>query len=283
MPGPVVDTHTHVISPDHDTYPLAPMTGFPRRQTWFLDHPVSAEQLRDEMDGAGVAAAVLVHTTAYGFDNRYAAAAPAVAPGRFTNVCIVDVTAPDRVERLEHWAGLGMRGTRLFNIPRADPPWLDAPETAEVLDAVRRLDLRIVVTVLVEDVPAVGALLARAPDLPMALDHCGFSDVTDGPPFAKATALFALADHPNARLKVTTTFLEPALAAGVDAADVLEALVDRFGVERLMWGSDYPQHHSEPYPDLVDLARHACRRLAPADRDRFLGGTALALFPELAP
>ena len=100
MAGPIVDTHTHVISPDHERYPLAPMTGFPRRQTWFLDHPVSAEGLLAELDGAGVAAAVLVHTTAYGHDNRYAAAAPATAPGRFTAVCIVDLTAPDRVERL---------------------------------------------------------------------------------------------------------------------------------------------------------------------------------------
>jgi predicted TIM-barrel fold metal-dependent hydrolase len=281
MPGPIIDTHTHVISRDHDTYPLAPMTGFPRTQTWFLDHPVAADELLAEIDGAGVTAAVLVHTTAYGFDNRYAAVAPATAPGRFTSVCIVDLTAPDRVERLEHWAGLGMRGTRLFNIPRADPPWLGAPATLEVLDAVRRLDLRVVVTVLEPDVPGVGALAAQAPDLPMALDHCGFTDISDGPPFTRAAPLFALAAQPNVRLKVTTTFLEPALAAGVDPADVLEALADRFGVGRLMWGSDYPQHHSEPYPELVELAQRACRRLSRADQDRFLGGTAIDQFPEL--
>jgi predicted TIM-barrel fold metal-dependent hydrolase len=197
-------------------------------------------------------------------------------------VCIVDLTAPDRIERLEHWAGLGMRGVRMFNIPRADPPWLGAPDTVAVLDAVRRLDMRVVVTVLEPDVPGVGALAAQAPDLPMALDHCGFTDVSDGPPFTRAAPLFALAAQENVRLKVTTTFLAPALAAGIDAADVLEALVDRFGIARLMWGSDYPQHHSEPYPELVDLARHACRRLSSADRDRFLGGTTLDQFPELA-
>jgi L-fuconolactonase len=282
MAGPIVDTHTHVIAADHDRYPLAPMTGMPRRQTWFLEHPVTAEELLAELDEAEVAAAVLVHTTAYGHDNSYAADARAVAPDRFANVCIVDLTSADRAERLEHWAGRGMAGTRLFNIPRADPPWLDAPETIEVLDAVRRLGMRVVVTVLEQDVPAVGALLQNAPDIPMALDHCGFTDISEGPPFANAAPLMALAEHDNVRLKVTTTFLEPALARGVDPADVLGALVDRFGVERLMWGSDYPQHHSEPYPELVDLARRACRRLSRADQDRFLGGTAIEQFPELA-
>jgi hypothetical protein len=48
-------------------------------------------------------------------------------------------------------------------------------------------------------------------------------------------------------------------------------------------GSDYPQHHGEPYVDIVALARHACSRLTADEQARFLGGTALALFPELAP
>ena len=34
---------------------------------------------------------------------------------------------------------------------------------------------------------------------------------------------------------------------------------------------------------VVDLARHACSRLTPAEQARFLGGTAYELFPELAP
>jgi predicted TIM-barrel fold metal-dependent hydrolase len=176
-----------------------------------------------------------------------------------------------------------MLATRLFNIPPASPPWLDAPETDEVLDRARDLGIRLLLTVLVDDLPLVGTLLARAPDLPIAVDHCGFTDFSDGPPFRAAAPLAALADHPNLRLKVTTTLLEPTLAAGVDARGVLGWLCDRFGVERLMWGSDYPQHHSEPYPEMVDLGRHACSRLSPADRDRFLGGTALELFPELTP
>ncbi len=60
-------------------------------------------------------------------------------------------------------------------------------------------------------------------------------------------------------------------------------MCDVFGVERLMWGSDFPQHHSEPYAEIVDLARHSCSRLTESEQARFLGGTALELWPELAP
>ena len=34
---------------------------------------------------------------------------------------------------------------------------------------------------------------------------------------------------------------------------------------------------------LVDEARHACSRLSPDEQAAYLGGTALALWPELAP
>jgi predicted TIM-barrel fold metal-dependent hydrolase len=69
--------------------------------------------------------------------------------------------------------------------------------------------------------------------------------------------------------------------AGVAAADVVEWLSESFGVGRLMWGSDYPQHHSEPYPEIVQYGRRACARLSPVEQARFLGGTALELWPEL--
>jgi predicted TIM-barrel fold metal-dependent hydrolase len=85
------------------------------------------------------------------------------------------------------------------------------------------------------------------------------------------------------RLKVTTTLLEPVRASGGDPRAVVARLCEGFGVDRLMWGSDYPQHHHEPYPEIVGLARDACSRLAPDEQDRFLGGTALELWPELTP
>jgi predicted TIM-barrel fold metal-dependent hydrolase len=284
VPAPVVDTHTHVVSADHSRYPLQPPEGLPRL-SWFDEHPVTAEQLIADMDAGGVQGAVLVQAKgAYAFDNAYAADARAVAPTRLVNASIIDMTAPDRVERLRYWASeRGMLGTRLFNIPPASPSWLDDPATRPVLDEARRLGVRISMCLLAEDIPPVGDLLALAPDLPMALDHCGFADFTGPPPYQAANALFALARHANLRLKVTTTLLSPALQTGSDPRQVLERLCEVFGVDRLMWGSDYPQHHSEPYPEIVALARHACSELSPDEQARFLGGNALALWPELEP
>jgi len=247
---------------------------------WFESHPVDAAGVLAAMDTAGVHGAVLVQAKgAYGFDNAYAADARAVDPRRLVNASIVDMTAPDRLDRLEYWStDRGMLGTRLFNIPPASPSWLDDPATATVLTRCRELGVRVALCILVGEVPLVRSLCALAGDQPVALDHCGFVDL-----LGDTSALDALADVPNLFLKVTTTLLEPALHAGRDPRELLERLCDVFGVERLMWGSDYPQHHSEPYVEIVDLARHACSRLGASEQARFLGGTALTFWPELAP
>jgi predicted TIM-barrel fold metal-dependent hydrolase len=275
MSDPIVDTHTHVVSFDHDRYPISPPEGLPR-MPWIDEHPVDAAGLLDALDAGGVSGAVLVQAKgAYGFDNSYAADATQLAPDRFVSASIIDMNAPDRIAQLEHWTlERGMTATRLFDIPTSSPPWLDDPATAPVLARIAELGVHVALCVLVESIPRVGALCAMAPDLPIALDHCGFADLSGPTP-----ELDALAPHPNLRLKVTTTAFETA----TDPRDSLERLCEVFGVERLMWGSDYPQHHSEPYPEIVDLARHACSRLTASEQARFLGGTALDLFPELSP
>jgi L-fuconolactonase len=250
---------------------------------WFDEHPVTAEQLVDALDAGEVAGAVVVQAKgAYGFDNSYAADGRAVSPTRLVNASIIDMDAPDRLEQLSYWATeRGMLGTRLFDIPTSSPSWLNDPSTAAVLDRARDLGIRVSLCVLEGSIPLVGDLLDLAPDLPIALDHCGFADFTGGPPYKAAEPLFALQSHGNLRLKVTTTTLSPGSEAGDDPRDVLEHLCEVFGVERLMWGSDYPQHHHEPYPDIVERARYACSRLSPAEQVRYLSGTALELWPEL--
>ncbi len=66
---------------------------------------------------------------------------------------------------------------------------------------------------------------------------------------------------------------------GGDPVDLVDRLAAVFGAERLMWGSDFPQTHDRPYPELVDLGRRACARLSAGDQAAFLGGTALTLTP----
>lgn len=266
----IIDTHLHAISPDTSRYPLR-QVDLPGN-SWVKTAPASAEDLLAQMDAVGVARGVLVQPVgAYGTDNSYVADAGAAHPDRLTTVCVIDMAAADRLEQLRYWTQeRGIGGVRFFSVPTPQVPWLDDPATFEVWEACQEWDVKVSVCLLPEELPRLGQVLASFPDIPAALDHCGFADFTDGPPWNAAKPLWQLAEHQNLHLKVTTNVLD---AAGENAKHLLATLAHRFGAARLMWGSDYPQIHDRPYSDLAALARTAAEALPPAEQSLFLAGT----------
>jgi len=280
----IVDTHTHVVAVDRTRWPLNPAgVG----SDWFERDPVPVEDLARVTAEAGVGAVVLVQAYgAYTFDNAYVVDAAAHDLTRLVSIGIIDAEAPDAIETLRGLAARpGFTGIRLF--PLADPSgpqpeWLDDRRTFPVWEACAELGLRIVVCMLPPNFGRLRRVLDEFPDQAVVLDHCGFADVSGGPPFGGAAELFACAEHANLHLKVTSGVLEAAEAGGHDPRDLVDRLVTEFGADRMVWGTDYPQTRDRSYADLVALGRHACSRLAPSDADLVLGGTALRLWPELA-
>jgi L-fuconolactonase len=67
-----------------------------------------------------------------------------------------------------------------------------------------------------------------------------------------------------------------------DPARIVRQLADCFGAERLMWGSDYPASHEQSYSDWLQLAQASTSKLSSEETERFLGATALQLWPDLA-
>ena len=53
---------------------------------------------------------------------------------------------------------------------------------------------------------------------------------------------------------------------------------ERFGVDRLMWGSDWPVCLAASYERVLDAANEAIGPLSESDRDGLLGGNARAFY-----
>lgn len=286
----IVDAHTHVIAPDATRYPLAPYgldqgVGTERRQAaWFHDVPVSGEQLLELMDGAGVAAALLVQAMgAYSYDNSYAVDAARAHPQRFASVVIVDPTRDDAAATLRALVReRGARGVRLFTVTNPESTWLDEPAGLRLWEEAQHLGVPVVVTILARQIAKLVNALRRFPDAAVALDHCGFPDLRGGPPYERASGLLELVAFPKLRLKVSSHVLRQAEKDDAGPAAFVDHLAGRFGAARLMWGSDYSQTHDRSYAAMVALARRAAANLSDADRARFLAGSALELWPELA-
>jgi len=265
----LIDTHTHVVADDHARYPLHPrkLSG-----EWYLEAPHTAEQLLACMDEAGVERAVLVQAVgAYTYENDYAADSAAAHPSRFASACCVDPVAGDAVATLRRWIrDRGMQGVRIFAVARGSE--LDDPRTFPVWEEARALGAHVIVTILGNQLHALRRMLQRYPDVRVSLDHCGFPEPKNPEP------LFALAGEANLHCKVSSIVLDSMQG---EAAGFVQQLVDCFGAERVMWGSDFSQTHDRSYPELVALARHAFGGLSEAQRQQCFVGTPRSLWPSL--
>jgi predicted TIM-barrel fold metal-dependent hydrolase len=234
-------------------------------------------------DAAGVERAILVQAFgAYRYDNRYVADVAAAYPERFVAVCIVDALRPDAPEMLDFWVKeRGIKGLRvvtwtepelMLDDPRLDPLWQRASE------------LRIPVCVLTNfpQVPRLRRVLQHFDQLRVALDHLGLPRLDDGPHFSNEQTLFDLAQFPNFHGKFSSWTITAAGKNGTPAlVNFFRRLLDTFGAQRLMWGTNFPASNDRTYQGFVDYAREQLSFLSPDEQRWIFGETALSLWPML--
>lgn len=276
MTAPVIDAHLHVVSADLDRYPQQP-GGFGR--DWWTGRVVDVEQIARDLDATGVDRGVIVQAVGpYRNDNTYARAAVAGDASRFALVAAIDAGGRDPGAELAAVVDAGpVAAVRVF-AAAGDATWLDDERGRAIWEVTSRTGTPLVAALFPDHLDALAALVEDQPDVTVALDHLAFPDLTGGPPYANAGPLLALAEVPPVHLKVTTISLTSAPAGAGGARALVEHLVERFGGDRLAWGSDHPQSYELSYPEMVSLVKDACAGLDPAARDAVLGGTASRLW-----
>jgi predicted TIM-barrel fold metal-dependent hydrolase len=279
----IVDTHTHVISPDRIRYPLAPVGG--RQSDWSAHHATDYDTLLAAMDDAGIAHAMIVQaSTAYGNDNRYAADAVRAHPDRFGGVFSIDMLAADNVTQMQRWLDAGMSGLRIFTTGTTMPgqaDWLDDERTFRVWEYAQEHDVSICVQMTAAGIPKLKNLLTRFGRARLLLDHLARPDLADGPPYEAAAPLFALALYPGVYLKLTNRTIREASRGSSTPAAFVPRVVEAFGARRIAWGSNYPAAEGT-LRALLQEAREGLSMLPDTDRDWIFGGTARTVYPVLA-
>jgi len=114
----------------------------------------------------------------------------------------------------------------------------------------------------------------------IVLDHMARPAIADGPPYAAAAGLFALARHPNLYLKLSTHNVREAREAKATPESFFGRVVKEFGARRIAWGSNYPAAEGT-LAGLLAEARQALASLPQADREWIFSGTARSLYPML--
>lgn len=242
-----IDGHAHVFSRD-----LQLTSG--RRYTPDYDATLDAylEQLREH----GLSHGVLVQPSFLGTDNQYLLKALKRAPSQLRGVAVVDRDI-SRAE-LEHMAEQGIVGIRL-NLMGKPLPDFTQPAWTRLLDDVAALGWHVELHRGVEDIPAlIRSLLPFG--CKIVVDHFGRADARLGVDHPAFQAFLDCGISEQVWVKVSAVYrLGGSPEQNVEfARAALPLLIESFGLNRLVWGSDWPhtQHESQiGYADVMGQLR----------------------------
>jgi len=230
-----IDTHLHVWSGDFARYPFAPG----RAEA----EPAPVERLAALMDTAGVGRAVIVQPIHYLYDNRYVAECLRRFPGRFAAIGLIEHQAPDAADELERLVREdGFSGLRIHLKSRVQVPahWATADQDG-LWQRAADLGACFCVHGPCDHLGAVRPIFARFPAVPVVLDHLGGAPTDEAPPFPRLRQVLELASLPNVYVKLTPQAGKSRQAyPHRDTFAAYRRLVEAFGPERLMWGTNYP-------------------------------------------
>lgn len=196
-----------------------------------------------------------------------------------------DLTSPDCGDQLDRLrsapGGEKLCGLRHLAQDEPDPCWLARPDVARGISAAT--DRRLAFDILVR-APQRAAGLELARSLPAAnfvIDHCGKPDIGAGEWDPWATWITAMAALPNVACKLSGLVTEcpprPWNRPLIEpyARHVLES----FGAERVMFGSDWPVCLLEAsYAQVLGLTVDLLDGASPTERDAVLGETAQQVY-----
>jgi predicted TIM-barrel fold metal-dependent hydrolase len=253
---------------------------------------VALEYMKD----AGVSKAVLLQAPCYGNHNEFLSDVVKRYPDKFTAVALVDPRNPnDAVSKLENAVEeLGLTGVK-FEIP--DTPFYPDEEKYKIIwETILALEIPVVVDLgwgegeyyfLLENIRAV---LKNFPELKMCLAHLGVSRLWDPQqkyPFPILQKTLTLAEE-SANLRFDIAGLPNATAfMGKGDEDypylrmqkVIEVACDKAGVNRIMWGSDYPSVlMSCTYKQNIQIITKYCDFLSNTDKSKIMNDNALGFF-----
>lgn len=262
-----IDTHAHVFERG---LPLADA----RRYAPTYDAPLPAYLA--QLDAHGVSHGVLVQPSFLGVDNSYLLAALKQAPQRLRGVAVIDPAAPETL--LAQMNAEGIVGIRLNLIGAADPQ-LKSPVWQAALARLHALGWHVELHVEARRLPALLQPLQEA-QVNVVVDHFGRPDPAlgvDDPGFA---ALLAAGRSRRVWVKIFGAYRNGANGRGEAIAQAaMPRLKDALGLDRLVWGSDWPHTQFESQIDYDKMWAFAGVLLpSAADRKQVLVDTPAQLF-----
>jgi predicted TIM-barrel fold metal-dependent hydrolase len=262
-----IDTHAHIF---HRQLPMPDLRRAPS------GYDATAEDFLRHLGAHQFSHGVLVQPSFLGTDNSFIEQALHRHPRRLRGVAVVGCdTSASELERLNAagFVGLRLNLIGLLTPALASDPW------KSLLQRVRDLGWFVQIHQEAHLLEPVLEPLLRA-GLPIVVDHFGRPDATQGMLAPGFAYLMGLGDTRQVWIKISAAYRNgPPGVAESFAAQAIPLIRHRFGLSRMLWGSDWPHTRFEDTQTYAQ-ARKQLDEWLPDLRDRsiVLWETPQALF-----
>jgi len=201
-----------------------------------------AKDLQPLLQAAKMDATILVQAAPTEAETDYLLAIAQQTPWVAGVVGWTNLAAPDAKARVARLAEAPrLVGLRPMLQDLSDPEWILTADVHDGLSAMATHGLVFDALVREFQLPAIVQLAQRFPTLSIVLDHAGKPSI-DGPPSRTwYDTIGALADLPNMNVKLSGLLTEAPAGVGPELlAPYFDRLVETFGPDRILWGSDWP-------------------------------------------
>jgi predicted TIM-barrel fold metal-dependent hydrolase len=248
----VLDTHTHAWgppTPDH------PWTNGPLVEDFAshfsTDIVYTADKLLTDMGAAGVDDAVVVGYPITDWTDNWYTVKAATEYDRLYGIAMVDQFAPDAADTLRTLMSHdGVLGFRLGAVCPYDEMWerfdyeetwlRDTIEEETFWEAAVETDAVVQIMAHTSQLDQALELVEAYPELRYTFDHFAHADAGDDPDESFA-GFEPLAEYDNVTVKISEiAHLSNEGYPYEDAFDHVRWILDAFGRERVLWGSDFP-------------------------------------------
>ena len=193
----------------------------------------------------------------------------------------VDMEKPTAGNDVEALAGqplfLGIR-PMIQDIP--DPAWMLRPQLQQVYERLTELNLTFDALVKPQHLQNLYTLLCRYPDLDVVINHGAKPDIANNVFQPWADEIATIAADTSAFCKLSGLLTEAGNEPVYEKVQpYVQHLLECFGAERLMWGSDWPVLElAADYQTWNDISNQFLRNLGMDERLKILGGNAKTFY-----
>ncbi len=262
-----------------------------RDQDWIRGPDMAAirrsftvDDLRPAAQAAGVGATIVVQTVTVADETPELLALAAADPLVVGVVGWTDLTSGavgDELARLKSCrGGRFLAGIRHQVQSEPDADWLRRPDVIRGLRAVAAAGLCYDLVVRPHQITSAAYAAAAVPGLTFALDHAGKPPIATGAVEGWAADIRELASQPNTVCKLSGLVTEAVPGTPSAAfAPYADVILNAFGPERVMFGSDWPVCLlASDYASVVQLAQSLLTGLSDAERRSVFALTAARVY-----